>query len=295
MTVRWFDAEHLVERTNACAGTRLKLTGLAEQGESGGAAYVRWSDGRPGVLTIAPGQPAELERTAEALELVRSRGVPVPEYQLVARVDRCTVVVQERLPGAPPVRIDRATIEAIAELTERFAGLLADHPEVAHPDLHLRASGRDLCRHDTLAGYDDRSRRLLRQIRSIGATGGDRMAGDDVVHLDFTPGNILFNNSGEVTGVVDWHGINGLARGDRHFGLVTLRFDLAWGAALDPRYPPVDQAATRHLDMLIDAIPPTLLRRYWAHMSLRMVDWTIRHHGPADVEHQLAFAATRLP
>jgi hypothetical protein len=30
-------------------------------------------------------------------------------------------------------------------------------------------------------------------------------------------------------------------------------------------------------------------------MSLREVDWAIRHHGPADVERVLALAESRMP
>ncbi|WP_203964438.1 phosphotransferase [Actinocatenispora thailandica] len=295
MAVPRLNAERLVGQLNAEKSIGLTLLGLAEQGESGGAGYVRWPDGRPGVLTVASGTPDRLLQTGRILDLMRSVDIPVPRYQLVTAVDGHTVVVQERLPGQPARRITGGTIEAVEDLTRRFTGLLAEHPETANPDLHLRIGGRILCRHDSLAGYDDRSRRLLAQIRALGEMHGDRMTGDDVVHLDLTPGNILVDASGEITGVVDWHGYNGLARGDRRFGLVTLRFDLAWGIALDPQYPRVDPAAIRRLDRALDAIPPSALHRYWAHMGLRMVDWTIRHHGPADIDHQLAFAAARLP
>jgi phosphotransferase family enzyme len=294
MTRPRLDAAHLIERLNADTGAGLELVALADRGDSGGAAHVRWPDGRPGVLTAAAGPPGAVRDTARILDVVRSRGIPVPRIDLVAAVDGATILVQERLSGRPPSRITRATVDAAAGMVERFAGLLADHPGVANPDLHLRETGHELCRHDTLAGYDDRSRRLLDRIRALGAAGGDRMTGDDLVHLDFTPGNVLFDEYGAVTGVVDWHGHNGLARGDRRFGLVTLRFDLAWGAALDPEYPPVEPAALERLDDLLDAIEPATLQRYWAHMSLRMVDWTIRRHGPRDVDHQLAFAATRI-
>lgn len=286
------DAERLVERIGAESGVRLTVDGVAEQGDSGGAAYVRWPDGRRGVLTEAYGSPARLRHVGEVLDLVRSRGIPVPRYLLVASVDGTTVVVQERVPGKPAGRIDRGTIDAVAELTDRFAGLLADRPDVANAVLHLGTGGREVCRHDTLAGHDARSRVLLARIRAVG--GGDRVDGDDLVHLDFTPGNVLFDEYGVVTGVVDWHGVSGLARGDRRLGLVTYRFDLAWGAALDPEYPPVTPAAVERLDAVLEAMPARVLQRFWAYLSLRMVDWTIRHHGPADVDHQLAFAATRL-
>jgi len=148
MTAPRLDAERLVQRITTESGIRLELEGFAEHGESGGAAYVRWPDGRPAVLTETRSAPAGVRRVGEVLDLVAARGIPVPRYLLVTGVGETTVVVQERLPG--------------------------------------------------------------------------------------------------------------------------------------------------RLDAVLDGLPSDVLRRYWAHMSLRMVDWTIRHHGPADVAHQLAFAATRL-
>ncbi|MCO1655107.1 hypothetical protein [Pseudonocardia humida] len=62
---------------------------------------------------------------------------------------------------------------------------------------------------------------------------------------------------------------------------MTLRFDLQrrapWPAAeLD-----------RHLRA---GTPADLLRLCWAHMGIRLVDWAIRHHGPAEVDHWLDVA-----
>jgi hypothetical protein len=45
-------------------------------------------------------------------------------------------------------------------------------------------------------------------------------------------------------------------------------------------------------DSLIDRTGD-LLPRVWAHLSLRLVDWSIRHH-PADVEHWLRVAERHL-
>ncbi len=70
------------------------------------------------------------------------------------------------------------------------------------------------------------------------------MAGDDVVHLDFHPGNLLASN-GIITGVVDW---DGAARGHRAFDLVTLRFGLNNRA---------DPEVTSRLDDVLDQVPPT--------------------------------------
>lgn len=50
---------------------------------------------------------------------------------------------------------------------------------------------------------------------------------------------------------------------------------------------------TQRLDALLDAFPEHILRPAWAHMSLRMADWAIRHFTPVDVEHWLDLAEQR--
>ena len=45
---------------------------------------------------------------------------------------------------------------------------------------------------------------------------------------------------------------------------------------------------------MLDAIAPGALAPLWAHMSLRMTDWAIRHFTPADVEHWLDLAEQRV-
>jgi len=102
--------------------------------------------------------------------------------------------------------------------------------------------------------------------------------GDDLCHLDFHPGNMLVDG-GRITGLVDW---DGSCRGNRYLDLVTLRFDLALRAP----------DLTGWLDGLLrDAVPAEQLAAFWAHMSLRLVDWAIRHHGPAEVDLWLSVAA----
>ena len=47
-------------------------------------------------------------------------------------------------------------------------------------------------------------------------------------------------------------------------------------------------------EFLLDAVAPERLRAFWAHMSLRLVDWAIRHHTRADVELWLATATAGI-
>lgn len=274
------DAGRLVADVNRHSTLALELLGPASGGEVG-AAYVRRPGGREAVLT-AGHAPAEIRRTGELLDLARGAGIPSPRYEDIVELPAGIALVQQRLPGAACRNVDRRLVRKMVDINERCAGLLTRRPDVAIPDLFLRKSGPGFCIHESLASYDRRTRRLLDWVRAVGADEPAGMSGDDLVHLDFHTGNVLADASGEITGIVDWDGIG---RGDRRFALVTLRFDLTTH----------DTDAGAWLDgLLADVLPPAALRLYWAHMSLRMVDWAIRHHGPSEVAHWLSFAETRM-
>jgi aminoglycoside phosphotransferase (APT) family kinase protein len=108
-----------------------------------------------------------------------------------------------------------------------------------------------------------------------------RLARDDAVHLDFQPDNVLADG-GVPTGVVDW---DGAGRGDRRLDLVTLRFGLAGRAGRN---------VVARLDAILDDLPLAVLRPAWAHMSLRMVDWMIRHHDDDLVDAWLTVAESGM-
>ena len=290
------EVEQLVAELNASTGVNLQVVGRAALGEVSGAVYVRWPDGHDGVVTqVAHPYSAIgwLNFIRDVLELARSRGGLVPRYELIAELSGCAAIVQERLPGSPPQRVDEAVVDVIVTANEGLAGLLHDRPDVPAPDLYLRESGSDFCLHETLAQYDDRSRKLLDWIREVGLTGPDQLAGDDLVHWDLVPGNVLLDEHGKVTGIVDWDGIG---RGDRHFSLIKLRFVLANWSILQPAgYPEVSSRAVARLDEHLQSmLEPEDFRRYWAHWSLSMVDWAIRHHTRADVDLYLDLATARI-
>ncbi|TDW86814.1 phosphotransferase family enzyme [Kribbella pratensis] len=272
------DAQQLLREVNQASGAGLEFVGPAGGGEVG-AAFVRWPDGRDGVLTRGFGSLAELRRTAEVLEAARRGGLPVPQYQLLADLPDGVGVVQERLPGRPPETVDRALLESMIALTDHFTGLAPDLPV---PSMYLLESGPGFCLHESLQRYDDRTRRLLDRIHEVGRDEPSDMTGDDLVHLDFHTGNVL-TEAGQITGIVDWDGIG---RGDRLFALVTLRFDA------HVRLPDAD--LTWYDELLENTLNPAVLRLYWAHMSLRQVDWSIRHHTPSATTHWLDLAETRM-
>jgi hypothetical protein len=267
----------IVERVNARTGLALEFLGDAEEGETAGAAFVRWPDGRLGVVTTATVPAARMRQTAEALDLARARGLPVPRHEMIVELGPDVVaVVQERMPGRPPERVDVAVIDAVVAMNERFAGVLGGRPDVPVPQL-LPVSGE----HETLAAHSDRSRRLVREIQGLGA---HPMSGHDLVHSDLTVPNVLFDADGRVSGVVDWN--NGAARGDRRFGLVKLFFDLSWAAAFpgDGRRHIEPAALDRLHAVLVETVEPDLLRLYWAHWTLVMLRWTIRAGKPAVID-----------
>jgi aminoglycoside phosphotransferase (APT) family kinase protein len=271
------DAQALVHQVNARIGANLSVLEVASHGDTGGAVYVVWPDGHQSVVTPSEVSLEELKRASEVLNLARDQGLPVPRYEAVVPVGDGAAVVQERLPGAVRA-LNVANLEAMVEVNERFAGLLAERPEVPVPKLLLRHEKGE----GALGSYSDRSRSLLERVRRLGDW---EMQGNDLVHGDFNHENVLFDDHGAVTGVVDWNGA--VSRGDRRFALVKLRFLSAWTRA--------DPAVLLHLDRLLEEmIEPETLLMYWAHWSLRMVDWTIQNGWPNAVELHLDVAETRL-
>jgi aminoglycoside phosphotransferase (APT) family kinase protein len=261
---------------------------MAELGETNAAAYVQWPDGRHGVLTRTRYPINHLERTAEILELIRAAGIPVPRYDLIVQVRDWAVVVQERLPGTPlsGKRVDLPMMDAILALNESFAGLLTHRPDVPTID-----TSPVIPRYDALERYDDRTRELLARIREIRETHDQSIVGDDLVHGDFNPPNILFDDTGNLTGVVDWHD-HTLYRGDRRYSLVPLRFELAWSIVRG--WTTVDPAALKRLDEVLDTIEPATLQLYWTYASLNLVGAMIAEDRHTDVDHLLTIAWSRL-
>ncbi|MBU2665516.1 aminoglycoside phosphotransferase family protein [Actinoplanes bogorensis] len=263
------DAPHILERIAEITGVRLVLEGPAPGGEVG-AAYVRWPDGRRSVLTEGR------SRSGPLVDRARNAGVPTARHELAAHVDGARVIVQQRLPGQPPEQPDAHLVRQMLAINDRLAGLLADVPAPKPSDLHLIGDGPGFCLHQPLQEHSTRSAALLRRIHEIGAT-GTVMIGDDLVHMDFHPGNVLVDPTGRVTGLIDW---DGATRGDRHFDLVTLRFVLTGRSA----------ALLTPLDQRLAGLSDRRYNAYWAHMSLRMVDWSIRHHDATAVDHWLDVA-----
>lgn len=272
----------MTDAIRAAAGVALRIEGPCPGGQVG-AAYVAWPDGHRSVLTWRPGTGlAELrDGPLAVIKALRPAGYPAPAAELAVQAGDAVALVWELLPGAPVSHLTAALLDRALALNNLQAGQLASHPAIPPVRLHLTRDGPGYCLHQPLREHNARTRALDRWITTVGASHPDQLTGDDAVHCDYQPANILASR-GRLTGVIDW---DGAGRGDRRFDLVTLRFGIHAITA--------DPAATRRLDQQLDDIPAHRLAPMWAHMSLRMTDWAIRHFTPADVDHWLDLAEQR--
>jgi len=272
-----------VGRVNEATGGGLVFDGEAGQGETVGAVFVHWPDGRAGVLTRATVDAARVRQTAEILVIARAAGLPVPRYERVVELaDGVVLVVQERMLGAPAAVVDERVVDEVVGVNDRFAGLLAGRPDVP---LAACDAAPALDWGEALEHHSPRSRRLLRRLAPL--TGAWTGRADDVVHPDLTTPNVLFGADGCVSGVVDWNG--GAFRGDRHGALVKLLFDSTWDAACPGGSDRVRPAALERLEThLRGSIDADRLQQLWAWHALTMLDWTIRSHDPIGTEVHLA-------
>ena len=269
--------DQLVAALNQRTGAGLRVRGRAPFGELGGAIYVEWPDGRPGVVTRFLGPLAEAERTAEVLGYARDRGLPVPRHELVVDLPDGVVFVQERLPAAPPRPLSPARVDAMVEINDRFAYALAGRPDV--PPVPPRRGPMPV-------EHGPRAHRVLAELRRFAAP---PVTGTDLVHVDLTAANVLFDEQDNATAVVDWN--LGAYRGDRLFALVKTRFDREWFVR-SPAPDPVENAAAAHLDEILAArIAPDTLRGYWAHWLLYQLRFATR---PDVVDWHLELAGSRL-
>lgn len=276
------DAQRMVDAIAAESGVRLRVDGPCPGGQVG-ASYVTWPDGHRSVLTWRPAVQLADERSRQlaVIDALRPAGYPAPAAELAVQVGDAVALVWELVPGAPITHFTAGLLEQALTLNELQVGRLAGPPDVPAVDLHLTRDGAGFCLHQPLREYSSRTRDLHRWITAVGASHPRCLGGDDAVHLDYQPGNILADQD-RITGVVDW---DGAGRGDRRMDLVTLRFGLHTTTA--------DPIVISRLDQILDGFPRDVLVPMWAHMSLRMADWAIRHFTPGDVEHWLDLAEQR--
>lgn len=275
----------LIEAINPEHGLALTLAARYPGGEQGAYALLD-PHGMRLVLKWTAG-PAPLERFRRATsiaERLRLLGYPTPEYLHYGSVYDLSYVLQSELPGHPMGRLAAEFLSPLLALNELQAGQAGDWPR-EWPSIVVDSvlyGGAGFCLLDTMRSYSAATDQLLDTLQAVVATHSadiDTRAGD-IVHFDFTPANILVGDR-RITGVIDWEGA---CAGDRAFDLATLLFynydqpeicALLWQRA-------VEQSGV------------AALRVYLAHLILRQVEWSIRHHDQPTIDHWLARAGQVL-
>jgi aminoglycoside phosphotransferase (APT) family kinase protein len=278
----------VIEEVNARTGSGLVLAGLADQvGGSSSAAFVTWADGRESAMTRTRTPLAVMRQTATVLNEVRRQGLPVPAHQLVLELsDGYVAVVQERLPGHHVAALDPITAATFVAMNDRFVGVLRDHPRVprprAFPDVTLGYGAFER----TIGHLGERGRQLLKRLLDVDGGRPFRMQGEDLVHTDYSPGNVLFDDDGRVSGVVDWN--SGAVRGDRRYALLGLRWGSVGRKTVGARELDQIEAELANLD-------PATRRSYEAHWVVDQVHESIvKGFSPERVEADVVRAEQAL-
>jgi hypothetical protein len=274
------DPRELLRVLREQAGLDLAALVRADGGESAGAFLATGRDGAVSVLKLGPGATGESVARLRALVAgLRRRGYPAARVLASGQAAGLTFWLQERLPGTvlgrapawlPPEAIRLNDAQAgLGDGTRRLSELIA---------ATLTAGGDGYCVHATLQARPD-TRDLLAVVRRT----ADRCLAAipeqrDFVHYDFTPANLLTSGAA-ISGVID---INPPAlTGDRAFDLATMLFYLY----------DRDDFRDRLRGRALQLTDRPALDAYLAHMLLRQVDWSLRHHpGTPATAHHLRLA-----
>jgi hypothetical protein len=211
---------------------------------------------------------------------LRGRGYPAARLLASGQVAGLTFWLQERLPGTVLERVPVPgwLVPEVLRLNDAQAGLGDGTHQL--PELiaaTLTAGGDGYCVHATLEARPA-TRDLLAAVRQAASRCLPVPERDDFVHYDFTLANLLTTGPG-ISGVID---INPPAlTGDRAFDLATMLFYLY------DRHDIRKQLRGRALQLT----SRRALSAYLAHMLLRQVDWSLRHHpGTPSTMHHLYLA-----
>jgi len=275
-------AARLLSLVRAQSGLDLVELSPTGAGESGTTFWGKDRDGTLSLLKIRPGPAREPVAYLQALDAVtgrlRARGYPAPRMLAIGQAAGQAFWIQERLPGSVlESSRQAASSPALARLMPELIRLNDAQAGLGDgcggwPELLTRTlthGGDGYCLHSTLATRPG-LRDLLEIARRIGDSCGPAIpAGRDFAHFDFTLANVLTDGTA-VTGVID---VNPpLLTGDRAFDLATLLFYLY----------DHDDIREALRGRLLELSSWQVARAYLAHMALRQVDWSVRHHPQAN-------------
>jgi aminoglycoside phosphotransferase (APT) family kinase protein len=193
------------------------------------------------------------------------------------------------LPGRPLKRVEPIDIDAMVVANDQLADVLSNRRDLPELPRVMQLSVDERFRYKTLETYSDRSRRLLVRAQEILRNSHQDIPAGGLVHPDFGLGNVLFDESRRVTGVVDWNG--GATAGDHRFALMKLCLNMT---AEGEMYG-VQPESYERFDAIMKMIEPGLLRLYWAQWTLSNVFHAIDNGFPPQrVDEELTLGENRL-
>jgi hypothetical protein len=230
-----------------------------------------------------PAVRTRFQRAQQVTERLRAIDYPAPQYVLVGGSADAAYAIQRTLPGQPMQQLPPALVAdflALNECQANFAGseALTWPGPVVNPVL---LGGDGFCLIEPMQAYSATTAELLQAVQAIVRRYADQIAPQaDIVHYDCSPANVLATTDG-ITGVIDW---DGWCAGDRMFDVATILF-----------YSYTDPAVRSQLwQTILGQSGLAGAAVYLAHLIHRQVDWSIRYHPPATIEHWLAIATTIL-
>lgn len=257
-----------VEVADVARAIGVQIVGQLPGGEGAGAYEVRMPDGQRAVLKVDAGDVLDLGIATTLIEALRARGYPAPASLGTGTVADTAYELAELMPGGPVEQIAAGHVPQVVALNElqRDVGLTGRGPWITEIVTSLLVGCVGYCQLGPLRAHDPA---LLARLQEIADRSRDlAVPNHDVVHFDFSPYNILADGD-HVTAVVDWQGATS---GDAAFDLITLAY-YTYDFALRDQL--LDAAAAR--------TTPEALHLYAAHMMLRAVDWSLRHHDDTAV------------
>jgi hypothetical protein len=263
----------LIDAIGERHGLRLTVGERFQRGEQGAYA-VADASGTPYVLKWSGVEANErFQRARRVTDYLRRKGYPAPRYVLDGVDGSVSYCLQETLPGRPMLPIDPVYLPRLLELNTLqrgpAPGFVSDWPQSIVESVLV--GGEGYCVLSSLTGYSRETSELLERVQLQAAQYSKIVCpNDDIVHFDFNPGNILVSD-GRVSGVVDWDGVTA---GDRMFDVATMLF-----------YIRSDRSARQMLWQHVNAHSTRgAVSLYLAHMIVRQVDWSIRHHDAEVVQ-----------
>ncbi|MHB1518480.1 MAG: aminoglycoside phosphotransferase family protein [Acidimicrobiales bacterium] len=282
-------ASDAVARLVGITDVPYRLVGRLSGGETGAQEVADSATGKRFVLKWETDEVARSLRREAVVLTERLRldgGWPVPRQQTVED-GQCLFVLQQLMPGRPLEEIGHRIVDQLLVLHSKRLGLARpgdpSHWPTALIEI-LTVGGHGYCRHESLSSHDQRTARLVAGIEEFGRTlrPGD-LAGADIVHWDWHPGNLL--EVGEsLSAVVD---TDFVVTGDAAFDLVMLAL-----TSLTVRSEP--GVRRRLFRAAFDDLDEIRARAYLGHLFIRLIDWPIRRGSAGEIDFWLDQASKML-